>query len=96
MSIATGEAFPQAVHFLMPFFVLSNDFRIINEAGKSTHPDEHPKELLDLLEALLSTEVYVFQDDLRAILNRIENAAPRARDIPSFRKFNDFLRAQGH
>ena len=94
-AIATDARFPEAVAVLMPHMTPMNAYYVLHQLEASTHPDDHPRATLDLINAIVAPNGLHFGDnDLRAILDRARAADAEIADTVVFRTWNDRLRVQ--
>jgi hypothetical protein len=94
LAAATNEEFPDAVGFLSPFLVKSDALLALHRLNETSHPDRHPVETLQLLNAVLDLKAFWIPDNVRGILDRIAKAQPDLKEDPIFRRFTDRLLRQ--
>jgi hypothetical protein len=94
LAAATNEEFPDAVGFLSPFLVKSDALLALHRLNETSHPDRHPVETLQLLNAVLDLNAFWIPDNVRGILDRIAKAQPDLKEDPIFRRFTDRLLRQ--
>jgi len=90
---ATSTKFSEAVDFVMPFLLKTDSHLLLNSIAKSDHPSQHPQATLRLLEATVNPNSFFMTDELTDVLNRMSDASPSLRNQPTFRLFDDKLRA---
>jgi hypothetical protein len=65
------------------------------DQSKSKHSQNHPRELLRLLSALLDPAVQLHDRKLRTVLEEISAACTACTDGPEYRKIDECLLKQG-
>lgn len=94
LAIATDSRFSEAVAALVPH-IMPADSYVIHKLEASTHPDNHPRATLNLIDAIVDpNEPRVGDNDLRAILDRARAADADIADSVVFRVWNERLRVQ--
>ncbi len=95
MALATGEQFPEAVQSLSRFFVPANASYALHLIVHSTHPEHHPRAVLDLVDKLVDRErVGLNHTDLRVIFARLRDADDQINRLAAFRTWNERLQAR--
>jgi hypothetical protein len=94
LAAATNEEFPDAVAFLSPFLLKSDTLLAQRRLRETSHPDRHPAETLQLLNAVLDFGTFWIHEDVRDILDRIAGAQPVLQEDPIFRRFTERLLRQ--
>jgi hypothetical protein len=94
LTTSTSNAFPEAVEFVLPFLIPTNDSLVLHELNRTNHPDQHPEATLQLLTAIcVPPEVASWHaDDLRAIVAKLIESRPALRDDPAIRRYQELLR----
>lgn len=94
IAIATQAHFESAVHQIVPFVVPSGAALPLEQLINTSHPEQYPAATLDLVTAILDQSHLIFvRDELRAILDRIENRHPSMVEDHRYRHWNEQLRA---
>ena len=95
MALATGEQFPKAVQLLSRFFVPASASYALHLIVVSTHPENHPRAVLDLVNKLVDGErADLNYTDLRTIFARLHDADNQINQLAAFRTWNERLQAQ--
>ena len=95
IAIATQRSFPDSVDRLVPHMVTANGFYALHQLRESSHPDDHPREVIRLIDALIDPNQARFgDDDLTAIVERARRADPDIVNLAAFRIWSDRVRAQ--
>lgn len=86
---ALDEAFPQAVHFVLPFVVAGDGDFVLHELQEGGQAGKHPAATLRLLGAVLAEGNVFDPEGIAAMLGVITQELPALRDDPSYRAIND-------
>jgi hypothetical protein len=94
LTTSTSNAFPEAVEFVLPFLIPTDDSLVLHELNRTNHPEQHPEATLQLLTAIcVPPEVASWHaDDLRAIVAKLIESRPALRDDPAIRRYQELLR----
>ena len=89
IAVATDSRFPDAVQKLRPYYMIMIGANyVVDQLNRSKHPDDHPRETSELLDAIVNpSEIRLGGDELRSIIQRIRKADPDFANRPAFRKW---------
>jgi hypothetical protein len=96
-ALRTDTEFPSAVSLILEI-IGHADLSLVAwqlDQSKSKHSQNHPRELLRLLSALLDPAVQLHDRKLRTVLEEISAACTACTDGPEYRKIDECLLKQG-
>jgi hypothetical protein len=94
LTTSTSNAFPEAVEFVLPFLIPTDDSLVLSELNRANHPEQHPDATLQLLTAIcVPPDVASWHADaLRTIVAKLIESRPAFRDDPAIRRYQELLR----
>ncbi|WP_179297976.1 hypothetical protein [Mesorhizobium carmichaelinearum] len=93
-AIATEKLFPEAVETIKPLVAPTRSYEVLHLLNASKHPENHPRAVCILLDAvLLQDRMVLFEDQLRSVVTRIGAADPTLADDNVYRRWTTFVRS---
>jgi hypothetical protein len=94
IAIATNAAFPDAVDTVSPYMVRTNAYYELHLLAGSTHPDQHPRAVLRLIDVLADRQSLMMgTGDLGSILIRARAADAGVTNVAVFNELWNIVQA---
>lgn len=94
IAIGTHAVFPEAVHAVAPYIVRTNAYYELHLLACSTHPDEHPRAALRLIDVLADRQSLAMgTGELGGILVRVRAADPGVVNVAAFNELWNIVQA---
>lgn len=94
IAIATHAAFPEAIDAVAPYIVQTNAYYELHLLAGSTHPDQHPRAVVRLIDVLADRQSLAMgTGDLGGILIRARAADPGVVNVAAFNELWNIVQA---
>lgn len=92
IAIVTDSRFPEAVEAIIPHLVRTNAFYELDRLRQSTHPENHPRAVIRLIDALADRLTTSYDTrDLSNILQRVRAADPTIINVGAFTELSNLV-----